>query len=181
MIKKVNPRVGMYESLQLTAELVQPEKIFLLKLFLDKKFNGPVDVLYPVYEGKKIVAVSFRFNGAGHLVREGQYMVKDRKTLDLKYYSEEEYNRIYADYTEEGVLCDGGKVVFSERPPTEVVKIPGLPFPMEVLRPTPTFFQINRLETDIRIVITDVQTGTTMMECIVSKDADKHLPGGTQP
>jgi hypothetical protein len=92
MIKKVNPRVGLYEALHVTADLLTPDRINIVRLFLGHKYNLPIDI-----SDKR---AQFRVQGFLFIVSAGAYLVKDRKSLELKVYSAEEYGRLFYDYEE---------------------------------------------------------------------------------
>lgn len=95
MSQKVNPRVAMFDALQLTADLLNPANLPVVRRFLDPRSNQPIDVV-----GE---AISFRhpvFNGSGpaYLVRVGQYIVKDRKLNSVSIVDGADFNLLYYDY-----------------------------------------------------------------------------------
>lgn len=98
MIKKVNPRVGMFEALQLTADLCQKDNHATLRVFLDRNYSGTIDVLYPKVQNEQTIAVAFRFNQQGFIVPAGHILVKERKSGEIRMHTAADFANLFSEY-----------------------------------------------------------------------------------
>lgn len=91
-VKAYNPRVGMFEALQLTAELFTPEKISTVAKFLSLSKLPTVEISGA---SKKI---TFRYYGETFVCRENQVVVRNRRTGEILVYSPGDFENIYQEY-----------------------------------------------------------------------------------
>lgn len=99
MIKKVNPKIGMFEALQLSADHCKEGSIVTVRVFLDRNFSAPIDVIYPQINQVKSVAIAFRYRQASYIIPAGHWLVKDRKSGDLTIYPDADFQNLYYEFT----------------------------------------------------------------------------------
>jgi hypothetical protein len=60
MLKQINPRVAMFEALEVSAQTLE-HNAAQLRVFIDRKFSGPITIL-PA-SGESPLSAVFRYNG----------------------------------------------------------------------------------------------------------------------
>lgn len=93
-ILKVNPRAAMFTAVKISQDLLDSPAQHLLRILLGPDYSKPIE-LSP---DKK--ALSFRFHFHTHTARLGDYVVRDRKTNELRIYPADEFFRLYYEYPE---------------------------------------------------------------------------------
>lgn len=100
-VKAYNPRVGMFEALQLTAELFTPEKISTVAKFLSLSKLPTIEVSGSKSEEPRFYTVkkmTFRYYGETFVCRENQVVVRNRRTGEILVYSPGDFENIYQEY-----------------------------------------------------------------------------------
>lgn len=82
----------MFTAVQISEDLLASPAQHLLRILLGPDYWKPIEIS----QDKK--ALSFRFHFYSHTARLGDYVVRDRKTNELRIMPTDEFHRLYYEY-----------------------------------------------------------------------------------